>query len=192
MEFIESIKQVDTSLFLFINRHHLPFFDTVFYWATGRLAWIPLYAFLLFLSIKKYKSKTWFFLLAIAVLILCSDQFSVLVKNTVQRYRPCHNANLSSLIRLINDHCGGIYGFVSSHATNSMALMFFLNLTLLHRNRPMKFVMAVYVILVSYSRIYVGVHYPLDILAGWLLGILIAMLISVLLARVYPALIREY
>lgn len=167
---LEQIKQIDNALFLFLNSHYNSFFDSFFYFITNRFALIPFYLVLLFLVVKTFKTNTWKILLAVAVLILCSDQLSVLLKNTFERYRPCHNLEIQSLIHLVNNQCGGLYGFVSSHATNSMAISVFLFLLLKNKYSKIGYVLFAYTLLVSYSRIYLGMHYPLDMAVGWLVG----------------------
>ena len=93
------------------------------------------------------------------------------------RYRPSHNLELKSIVHLVNNKHGGLYSFVSSHATNTMALTVFLVLTLLRNNRTMYAIMVLYVLIASYSRIYLGLHYPFDILAGWITGFVIAIIL---------------
>lgn len=174
---IEAIKKIDTEWFLFLNGLHNSFLDTFFYYTTVTVFWIPLFACLLYLSVKKYGVNTWKYLLIITLLILLSDQTSVFIKNEIMRYRPSHNLELKSIVHLVNNKHGGLYSFVSSHATNTMALTVFLVLTLLRNNRTMYAIMVLYVLIASYSRIYLGLHYPFDILAGWITGFVIAIIL---------------
>ncbi len=171
---IETLKDLDTEVLLFLNSFHTTFFDNFFLVVTHRFTWIPFYALLLFFAWKKYGSQVWKFMIAVALLIVCADQLSVFVKDYVQRYRPCHHIVLQHLLHLVEGRCGGTFGFVSSHATNSMALAVFTCLTLFRDNKRMTYAMITYTLLVSYSRIYLGMHYPLDILGGFLLGAMIA------------------
>ncbi len=174
---IEAIKKIDTEWFLFLNGLHNSFFDTFFYYTTVTVFWIPLFAYLLYLSVEKYGVNTWKYLLIITLLILLSDQISVFIKNEIMRYRPSHNLELKSIVHLVNNKHGGLYSFVSSHATNTMALTVFSMLTLLRNDRTMYAIMALYVLIASYSRIYLGLHYPLDILCGWITGFVIAIIL---------------
>ena len=166
---IELLKNIDTRLFLFFNGNHTEFMDKVMGLAGGKLTWIPLYILLLIFVWKKKQEKMWLVVLSVAILITLSDQISVhLFKETFQRYRPCHNLLLQDKIRLINGECGGMYGFVSSHAANSFALITFLSL--IFRRMDVALCLYLWASFVSYSRIYAGVHYPFDILGGMLLG----------------------
>ncbi len=140
------------------------------YWASQRFTWIPLYIFLLYLLIKQYKKQTWLILLFVALAIILSDQISTQAfKLTFQRYRPCHNFIIQAQLHL-NGSCGGMYGFVSSHAANTFALATLLSLLLYKRIKYFTPIIFSWAIFVSYSRIYNGVHYPADIAVGAILG----------------------
>lgn len=170
MDFITKIKDLDTQLFLFLNSKHNSFFDPVMYWASYRYFWIPLYIIFFALAWKHYGKKIWLVALAAVLLIVLADQISVHVfKNVFLRYRPCYNLDLCPQVHL-NGGKGGMYGFISSHAANTFAIAMFLSL--LFRNKIRYFTVFVFswAIFVSYSRIYNGVHYPLDIIAGAIVG----------------------
>ncbi|HET6226735.1 MAG TPA: phosphatase PAP2 family protein, partial [Bacteroidia bacterium] len=125
MDIISALKKLDTEIFLLLNSKHTPFFDTVMLLASGRFTWIPLYAFLLFLVFKFVGKRIWLVALFVTVTVVLSDQLSVhLFKNVFLRYRPCHNLNINGILHL-NGNCGGMYGFVSSHAANTFALATF-------------------------------------------------------------------
>src|SRR3989304_5383050 len=169
---IETFKNIDTQLFLFLNGFHNDFWDAVMYWAGDRYFWIPLYAVILVLTGVKLKWKTLLIILPmITLLILISDQGSVLLKNLFQRYRPCHNNIIQDVVHTLNGKCGGQYGFVSSHASNTFALAMFVGMLFRKKLRWMLVFMLSGAGFVSYSRIYTGVHYPADIAAGALMGI---------------------
>ena len=124
---IKQIKQLDTELFLFLNGKHNDFWDFVMFWSSDKLIWIPLYIFFLYLLIKHYKKDSLWILISIAVLIIASDQLSVLFKNTFMRLRPCHEPVLDGMVHLVKNNCGGEFGFFSSHASNHFALAAFLS-----------------------------------------------------------------
>jgi undecaprenyl-diphosphatase len=135
---------------------------------SGRIIWIPLYlAILIFLGMK-YKRKFLVILLFIIIAATFSDQASVLVKNLVQRLRPCYESAIQGLVHLYKEECGGRYSFVSSHATNSFDVAF---LSLLFiRKRWFTLSIILWALIIGYSRIYLGVHYPGDVICGSLLG----------------------
>ncbi|MES2591758.1 MAG: phosphatase PAP2 family protein [Bacteroidota bacterium] len=171
MDLISTIKDIDTQLFLLINSKHNAFFDVVMYWASHKLFWIPFYLFLFYLAYKQVGKKIWLVALAAILLILLSDQISVhAFKNVFLRLRPCHNLLIQAKVHLLNGHCGGAYGFVSSHAANTFALAMFLSLFFRGRIRYFSLLIFIWAALVSYSRIYSGVHYPADVTVGGILG----------------------
>lgn len=170
-DIIDSLKKIDVQLFLYINGKHNDFFDVVMYWISDRLFWIPLYVFFLFLVFKKVGKRLWLVIIFAALLILLSDQLSVhAFKNVFLRYRPCHNLVIQSQVHLLNGYCGGTYGFISSHATNTFALAMFLFLFFKNRINYFGFFVFLWAALVCYSRIYSGVHYPADVIVGGIVG----------------------
>jgi len=167
--FIEQIEKIDIKLFIFLNSFHSSFWDEIMWLISGKYLWIPLYILLLYFLIRKYKLKSIYIILLIVLLITLSDQISTqLFKNVFQRFRPCHNQQLIGIVHLVNGHCGGKYGFVSSHASNSFALAVFM--CLLFKNKYFTVSMLFWAFIVSYSRIYLGVHYPADVFCGACLG----------------------
>jgi undecaprenyl-diphosphatase len=140
---------------------------------TRKETWIPFYLVIIFYVIKNYRSKSLLIFIFLAITIVASDQLSVLLKETIQRLRPVHDPAIGHLVHNILKK-GGLYGFVSSHATNSFAIFVFTSR--IFKNRSYSFLLFFWALLVSYSRIYIGVHYPLDILGGAILGWLLAVL----------------
>ncbi len=173
---LEYLKQIDIQLLLFINSLHTPFLDQCMLVITHRYTWIPLYiGILVFLFIKERKD---FFIVILFIIgaAICSDLFaSSFMKPFFHRLRPCHNQEINSLLYLIKDTCGGLYGFVSSHAANTFSLATFLFLYLGRKFRWIE-LFFIWAAIVSISRVYLGVHYPADIAVGAVSGILIAIL----------------
>lgn len=165
---------IDQQLFLWLNGLHADWLDTVMVAITAMWVWIPLYALLLFMVFKQYGKRGWWILLGVALVILCSDQLSAHVcKPLFHRLRPCFNPELEGLVHLPKGLPGGKYGFVSSHAANTFAVATFLTGVLRKRWHWIGWVLFAWALISSYSRIYIGVHYPGDILCGAALGILI-------------------
>jgi undecaprenyl-diphosphatase len=172
---IEFIKEIDTHLFLFINGLNHPWLDTPFYLISQQNFWIPVYLLFLFLVFRQNGiSGTLKVVVFIALLITISDQTSVkFFKNVFERYRPCHNEVIGHLVHIVKNHCGGKFGFVSSHATNYFALSVFLITILKSLKTPFKWLILFWAVLIAYSRIYLGVHYPADVTVGGIWGSII-------------------
>lgn len=167
---IDWLIQVDTKIFLFLNGLNSESFDVIMWWVSGKSTWWPFYLLLLgFLGWKKGWQLAPM-ILFIAIVIVLADQSSVhLFKNVFQRLRPCHEPSLEGLVHMVNNKCGGKYGFVSSHAANTFGLASLLFLWI--KRKWFTMLMIVWASLVGYSRIYLGVHYPGDVLFGSLLGV---------------------
>ena len=175
---LEQLIGYDQKLFLALNGMHAPLFDFIMYWLSNKLIWIPLYVWLLYHMLILNRANSWLIILSVALLITLTDQVSVqLFKETFQRLRPCHEPALEGLVRILNGHCGGSYGFVSSHACNTAGVAVFSGMLLRNRFRWLLPAMISWSLLISYSRIYLGVHYPGDVVAGFLVGAIIGFLI---------------
>ncbi|MGB3588934.1 MAG: phosphatase PAP2 family protein [Tunicatimonas sp.] len=179
---IEVIQEADQQLFLWLNSLHVPWLDPVMYLITNKYTWFPAYALVVAILLLKYQWEgARMVLLLILIIIACDQLTSGLMKPLFERLRPCHNPGLVNQVHLV-EGCGGRYGFASSHAANTFG--FATGLWLLLRNWSQWFVWGfAWAGLVSYSRIYVGVHYPLDILVGGLIGFAVAIVIHQLYRR---------
>ncbi len=168
------IIDLDRQLFLIINGCYSPFLDFIMFWLSDKYIWIPLYAILLTLLIKENPRHWWLVLLAVALLVTLTDQVSVkLFKDVFLRLRPCHDPLLDGYARVLNGHCGGAYGFVSSHAANTFGLAVFVGSMLKSRFKWMLWALLLWAAMISYSRVYLGVHFPGDVLVGGMVGALI-------------------
>ncbi len=185
---IESLKNLDAALLLFINHLNNPVLDFIFYWISDKWVWIPFYAFLAFKVYKNNPGHFFIVLVFIAAAITLSDQISSsVIKVNTMRLRPCHDPTIASQVHLVNNYCGGQFGFVSSHAANVFALTSFLAILFRPKYRLLMKCLWIWAIVVSFSRIYLGVHFPGDVIGGAFLGILIGWL----LGRIYITLILK-
>ena len=170
--FIETITQFDQDLFFFFNGKHTPFWDVAMSLFTRTEFWVLFYLAILWSIIKKYRTKAIVILVLLALSILICDQFSNLIKETVQRLRPTHDPAVSHLVHNVLTK-GGLYSYFSAHAANTFAVATFT--TLLFRRLSYGTFIFLWALMVSYTRIYLGLHYPLDILTGMLVGIIVGL-----------------
>ena len=169
---IDQLLEYDTELFLFLNNLGSPTWDNFWLFVTNRFAFIPLYVFLLYLLYKKYGLKALFiFIVMVTLMITFTDQITNVFKRGFERTRPCGVPELADSIRFVVDYCGK-YGFFSGHSSNSMAVAVYVGLFLRPYYKNVIFMLLFWSATVAYSRIYVGVHYPLDIFCGLTFGAL--------------------
>lgn len=165
---LEKLLQLDTDLFVFLNGLGSENFDAMWLIITKQAYWTPFFLLLFYLIYKKLGIKqTLFLMLFVAVLITCTDQLTNLVKNSVQRLRPCNNPEINTFIRIVQIRTS--FSFFSGHAANTMAVATFLY-CILHRYFKYFSLLFLWPLVFAYSRIYLGLHYPLDIVSGYLVG----------------------
>lgn len=169
---LDRIKQIDTELLIFLNNLGNKSWDPIWISITDKFTFIPLFMLIIFFLFKKNGTKGLLVILIfISILILFTDQFTNVVKDFTQRLRPCRLDELQGLLRDIDIRCGK-YGFFSAHAANSISVtIFIINCIDESVKKFLKPVLILWVMIFSYSRIYLGVHYPLDTIFGLSFGI---------------------
>lgn len=168
---IDFLINIDTDIFLFLNGRHTPWLDNFMMAFTGRFLWTPLYLAMAILILKTFGHKLgWMYILALVCAIALTDQTcATFIRPAVERMRPSNPDNpLSAVVSVVDGYRGGAYGFPSCHAANSFALVTFIGLLL--RRRRLSYFLIGWAVVNSYSRIYLGVHYPGDLLVGAAIG----------------------
>ncbi|MCP9198351.1 phosphatase PAP2 family protein [Gramella sp. GC03-9] len=177
---MERISELDRELFLYLNNLGNETWDWLWIGLSDKWMAIPLYAFLLYLLFKKFGSKpTLITMVVIALLITATDQLANLFKHGFERPRPCRQEGVMEYARFIAERCGR-FGYFSAHAANSTGVAVFLSLIFKEHYPKLVVFLAIWAVLVSYSRIYLGVHYPGDVITGMLIGLVFGYLFFLL------------
>ena len=181
---LDWLLEKDTQIFLLLNGWGSDSWDAFWLLMSEKWVGLPLVFFFLFVFYKKVgRRQSLIFILFLALLILSTDQLANFFKYGIARPRPCHEAHLLGVLELVKARCGGAYGFFSAHAANSMAVAVFTASLIGKKVGVYGYVAIVLALLIGYSRIYIGVHYPLDVLFGFGVGAFLAFLFSSLYRR---------
>lgn len=185
MSFWKQLDEIDRSALIAVNDGRAAWADPIMEGMSTMVVWFPLYVFLLVVLQRRFGWKgLGLSVLLVAGMVLCSDMGSVMLfKETVQRLRPCHEPALQGLVEVLHGNCGGKYGFVSAHASNHFAIALFMIGALGGRPAWAKYALLLWAALIAYSRVYLGVHYPGDVLAGALYGAAIGAIFAMIHRR---------
>ena len=169
---LETLQHFDQQIFLFFNGLHSPYWDRFMWVFTAKLTWVPMYASILYVICKNLRpSVSLLTVIAIVLTIVYADQIcATLIRPLAERMRPSNPNNpISEWVHIVNGKRGGRYGFPSCHAANSFGLAFFG--ILLFKSKLLSLFILLWATVNSYSRIYIGVHYPGDLFVGMLVGL---------------------
>lgn len=189
-EFIEGLLPIERDLFFTMNGSDSLFLDNVMWTISGRFIWIPVFLFILFIFFYRARRNEAILVTLFLILVfVATDQISSsFFKPFFERFRPTHHPDFRDMVDIINGYRGGRYGFISGHATNSFGLAVFLSL--IFRNRLVTISTLLWATINSYTRIYLGVHFISDILAGMIVGTLVAFLLYTIYTALRKAIVH--
>lgn len=178
LSFLQKLKHLDQRLFIKLNGEFTnPFFDSVMPFMRNGMNWAPLYLFLAVFVLLNFKSKgAWWILFFIATIALTDMTGTYIFKHNFHRLRPCSDPAFFTHVRVLVNQCSGGYSFVSNHAANHFGMAAFLFITFRPFLKKWAWICFLWAGLIAYAQVYVGVHYPLDVFAGALLGLIIGTL----------------
>ncbi len=189
---LEELLHHDKALFLLLNNLGNPTWDAFWLFITDKYSSIPLYLLLVFLSFKQLGLKKTLVLLGVvALLITATNGLADIFKDGLQRLRPCYDPEVSELMRLAKNSCGGRFGYFSAHAANTSAVAFFFTFLFSSKLRYIGVFLIIWAFLVAYSRIYIGAHFPFDVISGMGVGLFFGWLFAKLYIFVTPRLINK-
>lgn len=193
VSFWQTLQDWDTRAFLALN-HKLanPFFDTILPFFRDSVFWAPLYLFILgFVYLNFGKRGLWWSVGFLTTVALADLTGTYLFKETIRRIRPCNEPSLAGQVRLVIHACPGGYSFLSNHAANHFGLATFMVLSFRSSFKPWIYLFYLWALLICFAQIYVGVHYPTDILAGMLLGTLAGYITATVYRHNFGKLVSE-
>ena len=180
---MEEIILEDNQAMIFLNNLGSSTFDPFWILVSEKWFWIPLYVIFLYFLYKNFNKKSLFYiLLFVALGITASDQIANIFKFGFERLRPCHDPSLEGLLREVK--CGGKFGFYSAHSSNSFFVATYLTILLGKKIKQLPYFLFVWAAIVAYSRVYLGMHFPGDIIIGAIMGILLALFFGTLAKKV--------
>lgn len=180
---MEEIILEDKQVMIFLNNLGSSTFDPFWILVSEKWFWIPLYVIFLYFLYKNFNKKSLFYiLLFVALGITASDQIANIFKFGFERLRPCHDPSLEGLLREVK--CGGKFGFYSAHSSNSFFVATYLTMLLGKKIKQLPYFLFVWAAIVAYSRVYLGMHFPGDIIVGAIMGILLALFFGTLARKV--------
>lgn len=180
---MEEIILEDKQAMIFLNNLGSSTFDPFWILVSEKWFWIPLYVIFLYFLYKNFNKKSFFYiLLFVALGITASDQIANIFKFGFERLRPCHDPSLEGLLREVK--CGGKFGFYSAHSSNSFFVATYLTMLLGKKIKQLSYFLFVWAAIVAYSRVYLGMHFPGDIIIGAIMGILLALFFGILAKKV--------
>jgi len=180
---MEEIILEDKQAMIFLNNLGSSTFDPFWILVSEKWFWIPLYVIFLYFLYKNFNKKSLFYiLLFVALGITASDQIANIFKFGFERLRPCHDPSLEGLLREVK--CGGKFGFYSAHSSNSFFVATYLTMLLGKKIKQLPYFLFVWAAIVAYSRVYLGMHFPGDIIIGAIMGILLAIFFGTLAKKV--------
>mgnify|MGYP006336349809 FL=1 len=180
---MEEIILEDKQAMIFLNNLGSSTFDPFWILVSEKWFWIPLYIIFLYFLYKNFNKKSLFYiLLFVALGITASDQIANIFKFGFERLRPCHDPSLEGLLREVK--CGGKFGFYSAHSSNSFFVATYLTILLGKKIKQLPYFLFIWAAIVAYSRVYLGMHFPGDIIVGAIMGILLALFFGTLARKV--------